>query len=258
MQMKKIMTLAMVLIMTLSVGNIPVQAASDWVNANFQDSYFSIDMIWNEPEWGLDTPGNVSVPIGRFIDGDYGQNISSVDDAYDDIDYVARTIFAECINVKPRETNANAIAQVIYNRMISDGTTLLETVNPGAMNATGSHAWKYPSNDNYDPSSMEYLTQEELFIHCVYLAKALSLGYDIPTKTENGVHEYYIDVESSYNFHDYGPYGVNEFYKYANESGLVDFSQYDNGDVCTDANYFRTKQVSKKPIKIGYHVYYTR
>jgi len=263
--MKRILSLILSMFLLVSIFSTSVFAVSsksNWNDAKVRDCYYSIDMIWNEPLWGLNSEGEVTVSIIYFLDDDYndiyGEDISSVDEVKDDVDFIARTIFAECINVKPRIENAFAIAQVIKNRADSDGKSPKEIVsNSGHFNATGERAFKMPSDDRYDPEGWsENISQEELWIYCVYLAKCLDLGYEIPLETDNGYRQEHIDVGSAYNFHDVADY--NPFYEYGNKSGKVDFSKYDDGDIVTQANYFNGTKLTKKPIKIGNHVYYTR
>ncbi len=268
--MKKVLALALFIIMSVS-STINVNAYynenawghfdnsnNNWNKDKIMDCVYSIDMIWNEPVYGLDTPGNVNIPVSKILHK-YGRDISSTSKAYDTVDFVARTIFSEAINVKPRIENAYAIAQVIRNRQQNTGKSLKYIVRSSQFNGTGSRPWLKPSADEYDPEGWsEDITQEELWIHCLYLAKALKLNYDIPTRQENG-RKVYINVENSYHMYDIAD--SNPFYRYRNTNSQIDFSKYDDADEIIYAKYYYMNgefhKIKKTPIKIGSHIYYT-
>lgn len=102
--------------------------------AGFQFSTFAADAPedswdWDIMEWSI-VDAVCCMPYGLelncdpinfscYEDGTYGRHVTSVSQVTDDVDYIARTIFAEVINVSPRVKNAFCVAQIIENRVNS-------------------------------------------------------------------------------------------------------------------------------------------
>lgn len=232
-----------------------------------EDSWDFDQMTWSIVDANCSMPYSLelcsTINYSYFSNETYGGHKASTSQVTDDIDYIARTIFAEVINVSPRLDNAFCVAQVIENRMGNDSypSTAKGVVSQsGQFSAVGTQAFLWPSHHNYDPAfdNTDDCTQEELFMYCCYLAKTLYLDLTINTHLNNpSQQQIYPDIESNrYNF-----YHVNEddcpFYLYSGLSGQVTPNNVE------EANYYRQYSITADPIKVGqdtlkvHHVYYS-
>ncbi|MFB7814964.1 hypothetical protein ACFC0X_12310 [Paenibacillus chitinolyticus] len=210
-------------------------SSDDWDVAGNRVSIDRVTLTWSSY-----TTYNTDV---YAIGTTYGKKVSSTSSVTNDVDYVARTIFAEAINVNPRVDNAFAVAQSIRTRMGSTKTAKDIVSNTSWYNATGSTAWKWPSNSNYDPAGMEgELTQEELFANCLLLAEKLVNKNSIVLMGNT-------DIGSRVNFYDIKD--SVPFYTGANKTGQCTASNV------TSAQYYQNYKITQSVIKIGNHVYYS-
>jgi len=166
-----------------------------WSNTNWVAAQSQVDIEWNEPGYGLIwtvASSNLSISISDLQGGKYGAHVNSKSDVTDNVDFIARTIFSEIINDKPRVDNAFALAQTIKNRARTglSGSTPIAVCKSGAYEGINTQAFTWPSNHNYNPYSSEGITKEYLFTQCLYLAKCLNTGYEIPVKYANGSSAY--------------------------------------------------------------------
>lgn len=220
-------------------------AADSWDVSGNRTSIDGVTMQWSNTTnpYGID-PSTENVDVYQ-IGNTYGNHVTSTSSVTNDADYVARTIFAEAINVSPRVDNAFAIAQTINNRMISSGQTAKQIVsNTAVYNGTGTTPWLWPSKDTYDPAFSESgLTQEALYAHCLLLADRLVQNYNIPTLGS------YTYIGSRVNFYDIS--SSVPFYTGSGKTGQCTASNV------TSASYYQTYPLKQSIIKIGNHVFYT-
>lgn len=239
--------------------------------AGFQFSTFAADAPedswdWDIMEWSI-VDAVCCMPYGLelncdpinfscYEDGTYGRHVTSVSQVTDDVDYIARTIFAEVINVSPRVKNAFCVAQIIENRVNSSSfpSTAKGVVSQAnQFGAVGTQAFLWPSHRNYDPAfdSTDNCTQEELFMYCTFLAETLYEGKTIKTNYNNGGQdEFCPDLGSSRCFFYHISSSACPFYRYANLQGKLTPSNVQQ------ANYYKTYPLTKSIIKLGSHVYY--
>jgi hypothetical protein len=204
-----------------------------------------------------------TINFSYFYNEVYGSHKTSTNQVTSDIDYIARTIFAEVINVSPRIDNAFCVAQIIENRMDSGSypSTAKGVVSQaGQFSSIGTQAFLWPSNHNYDPAfdGTDDCTQEELFMYCCYLAKTLYLGLTINSYYNNPAHQQFCpDIDNNrYNFYHVSTSDC-PFYLYSGLSGQVTPNNVEQ------ANYYLQNNITVDPIKVGqdslqvHHVYYT-
>lgn len=263
---KLLSLVGVIAVLTCSIGTAAFAAddpQDSWNDSNFMMAQASVDLEWNEPGYGLIysvTSNNLSISPSYFVNEVYGKHVTSTSNVTDSTDIVARVIFAEAINARPRVDNSFAVAQAIKNRMIQNGSTAKTEVTNGQFSAYGSSAFLWPSNRNWDPQFDESnLTQEELFVECCYLAKCLNSGYAIPTKDAIGRSVYTSIGNRRFFYHIKD--GDCPFYQNANYSGQCTPSNistakyYQNQKITTAIQQIKDSYCTTK---IGWHVYYNR
>lgn len=169
-----------------------------WDKDKFMLAYSAIDLEWNEPGFGLMEGKDITVKINPE-EIQYGITVKTPFAVHDDVDYIARTIFAEVMNGDEYIDNAFAVSQTIRNNMGNSKTAkqvILDTCK-----TIGCKIWLKPSHDIYKHKlEANNHTKEDLYVQCIYLAKCLIMKYDIPTKDGRG-RSMYTDIGSSTQYH---------------------------------------------------------
>lgn len=168
-----------ILVNILSINCFAADAPEDQWN-NFSAACLKVENFWHN------NFGYIPLLDPEVIcAGYYGKHVSSKSQVTNPVDFIARTIYGEVIDVTLRINNAFAVAQTIQNRIKRNYATTAKSAceNVSWYEATGKRCWLWPSHRDYNTELFEpQLSQEELFVHCLFLAKLLHDGEPIPTR----------------------------------------------------------------------------
>jgi len=246
MSLKRVIAMIFITVFTsvniLSTNCFAADAPEDqW--KNFFSAYINVEDFWYS-NFGY----AYSVDPEALCAGYYGKHVSAKSQVTDSVDYIARTIFGEICDVYPRVNNAFAVAQTIENRVnrnyASSAKKVCEKV--AWYQATGKRAWLWPSNRTYGPEPE--ISQEELFVHCLFLAECLYYEEPIPTKHKQWCFPVVTDIGTRIHF-------------YHVKTGDCPF-YLSNGTQCSPYNVVNAVRYYNYPLKQtvisggGYHVYY--
>ncbi len=195
--MNKIKTKFFIPLILLSVGFLGYNYYINnilWNEKEIVESYWSIEMIWCEPEWGLQKKF-INIGIDRFIsnndgikitdkDNLYGKNIVSKLGVVDNVDYIARVLYCEALSQKITTfSNLLNYAHLLSIENAYSQQSTIKLINSLIKPNTFSLPFLAPSlisgNPAYD------MTKERLFIHCCFIASVLESKQILSTSSIN-------------------------------------------------------------------------
>ena len=212
------------------------------------------DAYWStEAHWTMDTGFDRSQYVTLSEYNTYGQPISITPDNknkntypecadLDDVDLVARVIYAEICNLTDIRNNAYAVAQVIKTRMGSNRTARQVVTEKCAFTST------HDGNTRFADTSLD--NAPNTWAECVFLAGCLVEGDDIPL-IDNSGNKYGDDIGSRWNFCD-----ISDKITFYTSSK----KKCTSSNIESEAYYVYRKgykKITKSPIKIGNHVYFS-
>lgn len=162
-----------------------------WSKDELIDSWSCVDMIWNHPyPYGLDGTKAYIKPERFISDDSYGKRIFFKNQVVDDIDYVARSIYATIIDDPPRVDNAFKLAQTIENGMKKYNLSAREVIDNTLKVNKRAFLWPSRFGNKITSDSRDNVTKELLFVQCCYLASVLVQDGTIPNRREDGLQVY--------------------------------------------------------------------
>lgn len=237
------------MVLALAIAGLSVPGFA-WEGDDWLQAYWSTEMEWTQDEWGYGREQYVIFSEYKS----YGQptSVAKTNDGslypearnLDDIDLVARVIFAKIVNVPPREDNAFAVAQVIKNRM---GTS-----NTARSIVTARYQFSSISDGNPYFGNPSKYNDPQLWAQCVFLAGCLVNSDSIPLKypsgnpggehTNIGTRIHFYDIQYGMPFYDINKVACT------------------TSNITTKAYYYKAgttyNKILTSPIKIGSHVYF--
>lgn len=266
-------TVLPVLALTLAFSSalaFPASAAGTWNDSNFDDAYSSAHRTWTN-SYGIGFSRTTTLArsdfysttdtyptFGETVPSTWGDSVTRYSSMDDQIDAIARTIYSEVINVKPRVDNAFAVAQVMYNRMHASGyggSTGIDVASASGQFAYNSYdAFWDPQDDNYNVSWSEpYYTQEDVFTYATFLAEDLYKDRYIRTTTTMG-DRVATDVGDRLFFYDISD---NIPFYYGTSKIQCTASNVESAEYYLSPDDGQYHPITQSVIKIGDHVYYT-
>lgn len=156
---------------------------NEWNSSSLMSAYWSVDMLWNEPIYGLSNKP-ITVNINQFLvdvmgtristqNNIYGKKINEINEVVDYIDYIARYLYSQVIYENHSIEKAYELAYNLKTIASKNIDILNNRLNCNTLSLYKYQVFLNPSYKKWSLFMKDTITKEKLFIHCTYLAKSI-------------------------------------------------------------------------------------